>query len=55
MSVKSLGKQCMKAYKNPCDGFYAHKLGIYHSYCYLLQNVKHLEKAIDNGLCVCNV
>ena len=29
MSVKSLGEQCMKAYKNPCDGFYAHKLGIY--------------------------
>ena len=44
LKVPELSKLCMKSYKNPCDGFFAHQLGLYHPYCYLLQNAKHLEK-----------
>ena len=53
--VKTLAEMCVKAFKNPCDGSQAKKLGRMSPYCYLLQFANTISIAINKNKCFCNV
>ena len=45
----------MRAFKNPCDGSFANKLGNVYPYCYLLQYTYKISIAINKDQCSCDV
>ena len=48
--VKTLAEMCVKAFKNPCDGSQAKKLGRMSPYCYLLQFANMISIAINKNV-----